>query len=568
MSNNSDSTPKKISNLKNVVLLLDCDVRKENGEVYLPDGTEMARLKKPEREQFKKNIKFTRTMTEKNVEEELRCQFPILRNYGRLSCASAANRGTRLEFHYSPRTVWDGTKINKHIRGNSALYVLFERTPESVHERPESPPVDSSLQQLQTPTPKPMGKLKYMYMCINLQRLKRKHDSSSSCVLEVVQNTGASVKKQVLEATSCPKGSKEGGQQSHQEQGDHSAGPTTGLLFNSGTIQQTQNPQIGLKQSSGEDHSKDSQEVRRSVDNNSSLDSAYESTSGDASGVDDNTEHSIGKTEEAASSHIRDLVDYLKDSQIDPTEGSSLDEISLHRVATGDQGGTEFVIFVNVNGIPENLSSLRAIFKGVGVADLTPFIESAYTGLSPASKNPGKVAVTVGSLDGSWNSPDKTEFEYHPNIIQDLQELISKMPHTKRNIPLDNQTLNPSRSARTVCSPSSLSSMVDRPLMADASEDILSLKALQCILFAAAATNDRECIEVIFSTSAGEAVFQTYRNSSILPEDIARARGHQNLAEYLQNVHKRLSEEIVCNVQTVTIDWVELKRATARKDIC
>ena len=83
MSDNSDSTPKKISNLKNVVLLLDCDVREENGEVYLPDGTEMARLKKPEREQFKKNIKFTRTMTEENVEEELRRQFPILRNYGR-----------------------------------------------------------------------------------------------------------------------------------------------------------------------------------------------------------------------------------------------------------------------------------------------------------------------------------------------------------------------------------------------------------------------------------------------------------------------------------------------------
>ena len=36
-----------------------------------------------------------------------------------------------------------------------------------------------------------------------------------------------------------------------------------------------------------------------------------------------------------------------------------------------------------MNGIPENLSSLRAIFEGVGVADLTPFNESAYTGLSP-----------------------------------------------------------------------------------------------------------------------------------------------------------------------------------------
>ena len=88
---------------------------------------------------------------------------------------------------------------------------------------------------------------------------------------------------------------------------------------------------------------------------------------------------------------------------------------------------------------------------------------------------------------------------------------------------------------------SSLSSFSpeDRPMMTDESKDILSLKALQCILFAAAATNDRQCIEIIFSTSAGEAVFQTYRNSSILPEDTARARGHQNLAEYLQNVHKR-----------------------------
>lgn len=31
---------------------------------------------------------------------------------------------------------------------------------------------------------------------------------------------------------------------------------------------------------------------------------------------------------------------------------------------------------------------------------------------------------------------------------------------------------------------------------------------------------------------------------------------------------RRLSKEIVCDVQTVTIDWLELKRATAKKDIC
>ena len=55
----------------------------------------------------------------------------------------------------------------------------------------------------------------------------------------------------VLECTSCPKGSKEGGQQSRQEQGDDSADLTAGLLG------------PGLKQSSVEDHSKESQEVNK-----------------------------------------------------------------------------------------------------------------------------------------------------------------------------------------------------------------------------------------------------------------------------------------------------------------
>ena len=49
----------------------------------------------------------------------------------------------------------------------------------------------------------------------------------------------------VLKGTSCPKGSKEGGQQCRQEQGDHSGNPMAGLLCNSGTSQQTQSPQIG-----------------------------------------------------------------------------------------------------------------------------------------------------------------------------------------------------------------------------------------------------------------------------------------------------------------------------------
>ena len=76
-------------------------------------------------------------------------------------------------------------------------------------------------------------------------------------------------------------------------------------------------------------------------------------------------------------------------------------------------------------------------------------MKATYWYFISASEVLGKVAVTVSSLDGTWNSPDETEFEYHPNITQELQKLISKMPDTKSKIPLDYQTLNPSRSEGT-----------------------------------------------------------------------------------------------------------------------
>ena len=64
-----------------------------------------------------------------------------------------------------------------------------------------------------------------------------------------------------------------------------------------------------------------------------------------------------------------------------------------------------------------------------------------------ASEIVGKVAVTVSSQDGTWHSVDETEFEYHPNVTQELQKSIREMPYTKRNILLNYETLNPSRSA-------------------------------------------------------------------------------------------------------------------------
>ena len=47
---------------------------------------------------------------------------------------------------------------------------------------------------------------------------------------------------------------------------------------------------------------------------------------------------------------------------------------------------------------------------------------------------------------------------------------------------------------------------------------------------------------MIFSTSAGKLVFNSYKDRPQLPEDVARASGHDDLAQYLQDVNTRLVE--------------------------
>ena len=59
------------------------------------------------------------------------------------------------------------------------------------------------------------------------------------------------------------------------------------------------------------------------------------------------------------------------------------------------------------------------------------------------------------------------------------------------------------------------------------------------MVYKAAQTNAQELMEMVFSTSAGQVVFNSYKDRTPLPEDIARANGHDELAQYLQDVHTR-----------------------------
>lgn len=70
-----------------------------------------------------------------------------------------------------------------------------------------------------------------------------------------------------------------------------------------------------------------------------------------------------------------------------------------------------------------------------------------------------------------------------------------------------------------------------------------ALKGLQLLVYSAAQTNAQQFIQMIFSTSAGRLVFNAYKDRPQLPEDVARANGHHNLAQYLQDVNARLVDD-------------------------
>ena len=69
------------STFKKVMVLLASDVIfMGSGEVGMSTTIDMAKLKKPEKGQYKNRIKLTFEMTEEDVLRQLRLHFPILRN--------------------------------------------------------------------------------------------------------------------------------------------------------------------------------------------------------------------------------------------------------------------------------------------------------------------------------------------------------------------------------------------------------------------------------------------------------------------------------------------------------
>ena len=66
-----------------------------------------------------------------------------------------------------------------------------------------------------------------------------------------------------------------------------------------------------------------------------------------------------------------------------------------------------------------------------------------------------------------------------------------------------------------------------------------SVDVLTSLVYAAARIGVGEFIRMVFSTSAGRIVFEAYKNKSPLPENIADANGHDEIAASLRAITKR-----------------------------
>lgn len=88
------------------------------------------------------------------------------------------------------------------------------------------------------------------------------------------------------------------------------------------------------------------------------------------------------------------------------------------------------------------------------------------------------------------------------------------------------------------------------------------------MVYTAAQTGAQRFIEMVFSTSAGQVVFNSYKERNSLPEDVARANGHEQLAQYLQDVHTRYCIKRNLSFQEVTLMCIKawLNKENNRKD--
>ena len=79
---------------------------------------------------------------------------------------------------------------------------------------------------------------------------------------------------------------------------------------------------------------------------------------------------------------------------------------------------------------------------------------------------------------------------------------------------------------------------------------------LQLLVYAAAETGAQPFIKMIFQTSAGRVVFDSYKNILPLPEVVARNNGHEETAHYLEDISSRCVLGVFHYRETTNLEFI------------
>lgn len=239
----------------------------------------------------------------------------------------------------------------------------------------------------------------------------------------------------------------------------------------------------------------------------------------------------------------------------------SLDDLSPHEDERFDFSvtpkkvplqGAAFCRFSSSRALPGNVQFAVAVFElNLGTVEVRMFGEDSLIGERiPPSNKPGKVKI---SLRAGKRELGEAEIWYYHKGEEAVEQIIKDPESLKYFFQKYSEML--SNCNNTTASGAD----AQNSGICGSTEPVQML----CVLvYAAAEIGSQQFIEMIFNSSAGRVVYDRYKDSSALPEAIAREYGHEKTATFLEEITSRFSKE-ASEAQNYpqTIDWSELVRA-------
>lgn len=217
-----------------------------------------------------------------------------------------------------------------------------------------------------------------------------------------------------------------------------------------------------------------------------------------------------------------------------------------------------------------DVTSVSAIFESIEEISLTKLPNDVeYLGFIPASKEPGWVTITLRA-DQSPYEPvlGRTRIYYERSPREEfLEEIVFNFDEQKELYEtLIRRRSGSSGNRESGDSGGGNSGGLNKGYGKQISEAFGSSQlphVLSILIYTAARHGAKEFIEIVFNSSAGGVVFNSYKDNATLPESVARDSGNDEIANYLEEITKRFSQEIQNGKQfSQTVDWLELVKAT------